>query len=156
VPLANCCTQDKHCDDGDDLCTTDQCVDTTCVQSFNGDPACCGNAACDPWETCSTCPSDCGSCCGNGACQGGENCSNCPQDCGSCCGNGVCDSNESSVSCPTDCTATGGAGCWPGPAGCGGCPCMGCVCSMDSFCCVLSWDSICASECKNQCGFSCP
>jgi hypothetical protein len=51
----------------------------------------CGNTVCDPGESCSTCPTDCGVCppsCGNGICDGGESCSTCPTDCGSCGGGG--------------------------------------------------------------------
>lgn len=36
--------------------------------------------------------------------------------------------------------------------GCAGCACEGCVCAMDSFCCEFSWDSLCVSECIEDCG----
>jgi formylglycine-generating enzyme required for sulfatase activity len=46
----------------------------------------CGNGVCGDasWETCSTCPGDCGACCPNGLCDNGESCDSCPSDCGSC------------------------------------------------------------------------
>lgn len=39
--------------------------------------------------------------------------------------------------------------------GCGGCACEACVCSMDSWCCEVSWDSICAGECQFDCPQGC-
>jgi hypothetical protein len=48
--------------------------------------------------------------CGNGVCAPSESCSTCPSDCGSCpppvalCGNGACDTGED-IACPTDCPA---------------------------------------------------
>jgi len=55
-------------------------------------PASCGDGTCSNGETCSTCPSDCGTCpvvpppasCGDGTCNNGETCSTCPSDCGAC------------------------------------------------------------------------
>ncbi|MFH1448007.1 MAG: hypothetical protein ABIG39_04030 [Candidatus Micrarchaeota archaeon] len=47
-------------------------------------PPTCGSGACDPGETCASCPGDCGicpTCNGNGVCDVGENCLNCPGDC---------------------------------------------------------------------------
>ncbi|MBN2723980.1 MAG: hypothetical protein JXR95_07930, partial [Deltaproteobacteria bacterium] len=62
---------------------------------------------CSSSETCSSCPSDCGSCitCGDGICSSSETCSSCPSDCGSCvtCGDGICSSSETCSSCPSDC-----------------------------------------------------
>lgn len=45
----------------------------------------CGDLTCNGFETCSTCPGDCGSCpyCGDGICAGSETCTGCP-DCPSC------------------------------------------------------------------------
>lgn len=43
------------------------------------------------------------------------------------------------------CSQTGGPGC-------GGCPCQSCVCGMDSYCCSISWDSLCVDECISYCG----
>ena len=46
----------------------------------------CGNAQCEPGESCLSCSQDCGSCirCGDGICNGNDTCSNCASDCGSC------------------------------------------------------------------------
>jgi hypothetical protein len=49
----------------------------------------CGDMSCTPasGETCSSCPTDCGSCtprCGDMACNGTETCTSCAMDCGSC------------------------------------------------------------------------
>lgn len=63
----------------------------------------CGNYACEPPETCQTCPSDCGDCCGNSHCEYPETCRSCPQDCGDCCGNYRCEPPEDCNSCPQDC-----------------------------------------------------
>jgi len=56
-----------------------------------GEQPACGDALCDPSESCSTCGEDCGECdesiCGDGTCDvaGGE-CDSCPADCASVCG----------------------------------------------------------------------
>ncbi|MBI4016765.1 MAG: S8 family serine peptidase [Candidatus Aenigmarchaeota archaeon] len=52
-------------------------------------PEVCGNTVCAGGETCSSCPTDCGSCpalevCGNRVCGSGESCKNCRIDCGKC------------------------------------------------------------------------
>ncbi len=121
----------------------------------------CGNMVCDPGESCSSCPSDCGPCpgCGNGFCQPalGETCSSCPIDCGPCpgCGNGFCQPalGETCSSCPADCGPCGGCGnmvcefgedCLSCPADCG--PCGGC----GNFWCEPG--ETCAS-CPTDCGF---
>jgi hypothetical protein len=83
----------------------------------------CGNGVCNPTETCSTCPADCGVCppvCGDGTCNGTETCSTCTTDCGQCsvCGDGVCNGGEGCGACPIDC------GTCPPPS----------VCSSDADC----------------------
>jgi hypothetical protein len=74
----------------------------------------CGNGLCSAFETCSTCPADCGACpCGNGVCSGGESCLTCSQDCGTCtCNfNGVCEPpRENNITCG-DCCGSGIAIC---------------------------------------------
>lgn len=98
-------------------------------------PPLCPNTTCDPSETCSTCPQDCGGCgpsCGNGTCEAsaGETCATCPQDCGACvCGDGVCQTaaGETSFGCCADCGTAGdgvccsGENCLSAPTDCG-CP----------------------------------
>jgi hypothetical protein len=42
-----------------------------------------------------------------------------------------------------------------GGLGCNHPSCQDCVCALDSFCCDVSWDSICAGEALNQCGAVC-
>ena len=39
-----CCTIDEECDDGDDVCTTDGCVDGACVFTATGVDGCCSQA----------------------------------------------------------------------------------------------------------------
>ena len=82
TPCEPACDE-KQC--GDDGCggTCGSCAATeTCTE----DGACeveCGNGHCKAFETCSSCPADCGDCCGNGSCDGGwgETCDSCPADC---------------------------------------------------------------------------
>ncbi|MBN1385646.1 right-handed parallel beta-helix repeat-containing protein [Candidatus Woesearchaeota archaeon] len=93
----------------------------------------CGDNVCDPDESCSSCPEDCGKCptggspivlkgpgtyfpwCGDNICNDGETCAICPQDCGNCndgdggggyieiCGNNLCGNSEHCGNCPADC-----------------------------------------------------
>lgn len=74
----------------------------------------CGNGVCDPTETCTSCPGDCGTCptvgCGDGSCaRPAETCATCAVDCGSCpiasCGDSSCAGAENCSSCPADCGA---------------------------------------------------
>ncbi len=63
----------------------------------------CGNGACEPGETSSSCAIDCGPpppVCGDGFCQFPENASTCSLDCGPVCGDGLCDFGEV---CQIDC-----------------------------------------------------
>ncbi len=98
-------------------CETDGCSEeptgadeTGCVA---GEPGCegCGNGMCDPDESCSACPADCGPCddegCGNGLCEADESCEDCAADCGECppqtCGDGICEATDHCSICPEDC-----------------------------------------------------
>lgn len=82
------------------------CIDGMCALG-------CGNLACEPVETCESCPGDCGACpyCGDGNCQSGagEACNSCEVDCGACpyCGDGSCQAaaDEDCGTCPEDCEA---------------------------------------------------
>lgn len=38
-----CCAEDAECDDGDDVCTTDSCVNQFCAFNPTGEPGCCEN-----------------------------------------------------------------------------------------------------------------
>ena len=69
----------------------------------------CGNADCEPIETCETCPADCPLCagCPSGVCDPTETCENCSADCGACgpvCGNSNCETGETCETCSGDCT----------------------------------------------------
>ena len=67
----------------------------------------------------------------------------CGGDCGGCCEGQSCQNGK----------CFGGPGCEPSDsAGCGGCACEDCVCTMDTYCCQVSWDDYCVSECVDQCG----
>jgi hypothetical protein len=73
----------------------------------------------------------------------------CPEPTGACC-NGV------------NCTVTPQSGCFSnccianGGLGCDDQVCEDCVCAVDSFCCDVAWDGICADEAAGVCGASCP
>jgi hypothetical protein len=63
--------------------------DTAVVHEFHYEQVCstCGDGRCYGYETCGSCPSDCGVCppsCGNSVCEAGESCSTCASDCGAC------------------------------------------------------------------------
>jgi hypothetical protein len=104
---------------------------------INAAQATCGNNKCDPSESCSSCPDDCGECkpvCGDGSCSGSETCTSCSKDCGACapkCGDNVCNGNEDCSTCSKDCGSC--ATCGDGKCGsgetcktceddCGACP----------------------------------
>lgn len=102
------------------------------------DDGCLGTCPCaDPEAVCfggECCIATCeGKVCGDDGCGG---------DCGDCVG--VCVDNLVCMDGPGCATS-------PGPT-CDGCGCEDCVCEMDSFCCETAWDSLCVSECVNQCG----
>ena len=76
-------------------------IDEACATGLDGDRdgtagcndrdcdavcATCGNGACEPFESCRTCPGDCGSChvCGDWLCDASETCASCPGDCHRC------------------------------------------------------------------------
>jgi len=140
------------------------CACEACVCAM--DPFCCESQ----WDSicAGECLEECGGCppvelcdppCDDGFdCIAGE-CIECIPDCaGLACGDdgcgGVCGM------CPEGTGCVGGAclvaGCEPleGP-GCGGCPCEGCVCEQDPYCCETMWDDICVGLCLEGCG-GCP
>jgi len=153
------CNMDPFCcnNSWDGICVSE------CWQNCGADCGMggCGNWMCEGGENCETCPGDCpcvdggwcefgqcvgGEICGDWACTGWENCDVCPNDCpckpGTWCQFGECVGGGE----PGDgCTTT------PFPF-CGGCKCEACVCGMDSYCCSVSWDGLCVSECQSQCG----
>jgi hypothetical protein len=95
-----------------------------CFVSYRLRKIACGDAVCDPGESCiadcdicgdgvcspheqayGTCQDDCTTC-GDGYCGSNESCAS---DCGPECGNGICEIGESQFSCSIDCG--GGTGC---------------------------------------------
>jgi hypothetical protein len=73
-----------------------------------GGASTCGDDVCASFETCVSCPIDCGDCgpaCGDGTCDATEDCTSCPDDCGACgvCGDGTCSPDETCMSCYEDC-----------------------------------------------------
>jgi MYXO-CTERM domain-containing protein len=132
------CVEDCACGEGE------VCLDHACCQ-----------AQCEPGMECQSdgcegtcpCPEEgdvCydGECC-TPSCEGKE----CGDDgCGGVCGACV-------VGACVDGLCLDAPGCVTSDQpGCGGCPCEACVCAMDSWCCNNSWDSLCVSECINECG----
>jgi hypothetical protein len=67
-----------------------------------------------------------------------------------CNGSGVCTAGTCSVTCAHDKCVTGdrlAADCDP---------CVTSICSIDSFCCNVAWDSLCVSEVASICQLTCP
>lgn len=164
----------------DESCLAGSCVETACDGKECGGDGCggscgacadhhecidghcsyvpwCGDDGCDPDETCTTCPADCGICCGDGACdlEQAEDCATCPADCG-------CDCGESCEEGACVNTACSGIEC--GEDGCGG-SCGGCeehfLC-VDGACLYQPWcgDTNCdpiedCDACPTDCGECC-
>ena len=72
--------------------------------------------------------------CGNNKCENGESCLTCAQDCGQCSGD-CCEAHDS--------------------VGCSDIFVTKCVCEMDSFCCEVNWDELCANQAVEQCNANC-
>ncbi len=119
----------------------------------------CGDRSCELGESCSTCPTDCGSCsrCGDGFCSAGEDAWSCATDCApaSVCGDSICDYDEDGWLCPEDCDVCEGY-CGDGFCGGGedGWSCASdCQASCgDGYC---DWDEdgwSCATDCTATCG----
>ena len=130
---------------GDDVGTLNLKVwcQSTCVPECDEsnscqDDGCFGLCPCaDPGAVCfagECCVAECeGKICGDDGCGG---------SCGECAG--ICDDGlvcMDGPGCVTSNTPT-----------CAGCPCEACVCAMDAWCCNNSWDSLCVSECVDECG----
>ena len=98
----------------------------------------CGDGACDEGESCESCAEDCGACpeCGDGLCADGEGCLGCPVDCGPCEFEGDC------------CLDNGSPGCLDAGV-------SACTCALDSTCCEVSWDSVCAGIAIASCELDC-
>lgn len=151
---------------GDSVGDAPAAGDTDCCAE-EVQPSTCGNGTCQAWETCATCPLDCGNCppaCGNGLCDGVEDCSTCPLDCGACprsCGNDACDAGETCGTCPPDCgpcppacgngTCDGAETCDACPLDCGDCPpsCSNGACDAGETCTTCPQD---CGECPPSCG----
>ena len=125
-------------------------------------PGVCGDGTCSSarGETCSSCALDCGACptCGDGTCNISETCLSCVADCGTCmaCGDGTCSASESCMTCTLDCGT--------GPAVCGDRLCTGTetctTCASDCGACPACGDASCngtetCSTCATDCG-ACP
>jgi len=101
--------------------------------------------------------------CTGGRCINGSCCTNCIS--GSNCLPGNLDSNcgsqgQACSACSTATQCSQGSclskGCFVRPTpGCDGCDCQSCVCAMNPSCCSGSWDSVCASQCKQTCNGKC-
>jgi len=161
------------CDDGVFCNGVDVCHGGACTHA--GDPCVrggeCSGECNEPSRTCDTVP-DGTQCAGSdpnacmNACVAGACMATSPVTASRCCGNGLLDPGEQC----DDGNATNGDGCSstcsvePGSnnccaaattAGCDDSVCQACVCSLDSFCCGVAWDSSCASLSTGLCAPSC-
>ncbi|WP_152629961.1 hypothetical protein [Haliangium ochraceum] len=133
----------------------DECEHGLCETGAPLDPTCddCAQTVCDADSFCcevawdgicvglaeSLCGIECTAPpeCGDGVCEGDENCVTCASDCGEC------------AECPHDVCESGAAM----PFGCN--TCVPIICKIDSFCCDVSWDSLCVGLVPEHCGRSC-
>ena len=134
---------------GDGVCDDDS-EDCASCEADCGACEVCGDGACSGDENCLSCDADCGACpplCGDGECNGDESCDTCAIDCGDCpdtCGDFVCDAGEDCINCPSDCECKMSC-CLDNPtAGCNEPDCEAAVCSLDDYCCDVTWDGDCA------------
>ena len=158
----DCCGDNGTVGCDDSVCTASVCaVDPYCCEN-NWDADCAGCAMGElSWqgEDCTGAALDC-ECgyippvCGDGECTTGESCETCSDDCGACpfCGDGECNGDEDCTTCADDCMACEGDCCADnGTVGCMDAACTELVCSIDSFCCASSWDSLCGDEATQYC-----
>lgn len=97
--IKDCCNKYYSCWNGVASVVMETYPNTLCYEGIvvnDFDPECankettcifeCGDGICNLDETCSNCPTDCGTCieCGDNICSKGETCTNCPADCGTC------------------------------------------------------------------------
>jgi hypothetical protein len=116
------------------------CSDVDCCNMVcDGDSACCSIA----WDAfCVSAAVDLCYACDLPPCEGTPEAEPCGGDT-----NGGC--NSLPVGVTSDCCfASGGLGCDDAA-------CTSAVCTVDAFCCTVSWDSICASEAATLCGDLC-
>jgi hypothetical protein len=152
---------------------TPGCADTACceavcaIDAFCCDTAwdsiCAGEAADTPICNCGggACPPSSNDCCAPGTGPGCSDTACCESVCaldafccdtawdGICAGEAQADPNCNCGGGKSNCcTANGGLGCDDAA-------CEATVCAVDSFCCQVAWDSICASEAQDLCGNLC-
>ena len=164
-PPISCPNPDHDCfTTGTGGCSSESCCEVVCLAA----PLCCLVAWDEVCVTLATefcggssdcCSSHTGTGCDSVACESAV----CAAD-PFCCNEAwdqIC-ANEAEVLCPDLC---GAAGVCPNPThgcleqgtpGCSDVSCCNAVCSIDPFCCVTSWDSVCAQSaitlCPDQCG----
>lgn len=109
-----------------------------------GECSWCGDGACCPPETATSCLNDCGSC-GDGYCAWQER--SCPEDCGVC-GDGICSRSESGgpnpIPCAEDCPTCGDNVCSPLE--------NSSTCPFDCFCGDKTCSGDEATTCPEDCG----
>lgn len=128
------CTQDGKCVQCTPICTTKACGADGC----GGDCGSCPEG--------SVCVEEFGQCC-EPKCEG-RDCGpdGCGGSCGACVVGSKCSDDGNCLPVPKGCSPGATQGCE--------CECEACACQMDPFCCSVSWDAVCGSECS-ACGTAC-
>ena len=131
----DCCTASGGIGCNDVACCEAVCASDSFCCSVQWDSLCASTAQGICFELCGA---ECDLTCPSGAISEAEACGDDT--------NGGC--NAPPISGSTCCVANGGLGC-------DDVTCQDAVCAADSFCCTVSWDSLCASQAASLCGDLC-
>jgi hypothetical protein len=144
-----------NCDDGN-ACTSDTCDVDGCkhITVVCNDDNPCTDDSCDPMVGCGF-TANSGPCDDSQPCTINDACSG-----GSCVGEPIdCDDGDPCTydTCSGGCIHTTHDVCSTGePLGATCNECTATICSLDAFCCEVSWDAICVEEVIDYCGIPCP